>query len=139
MLIKSRLCTWLMVASLSSLSSLLVACQSSESKLTQAAEQRWIALINGNFTEAYQYYTDAFQQSTPLEMFKHKVHGTGLWNKAAVKSVQCDDSGKHCTVEVEVTVAMKMRGLNKPLETKDVVKETWVKAGWFSDWRYIKE
>jgi hypothetical protein len=42
-------------------------------------------------------------------------------------------------VDVEVTVSMKMRGLSKPMETTDVVREVWVKEGWFSDWRYVKE
>ena len=117
----------------------LTACQTTETQLKQAAEQRWSALISGNVGEAYQYYTKAYQQATPLDVFKHKVHGTGLWNNAQVKAIRCDDSGKRCTVDVEVTVAMKMRGLTKPVETRDTVQETWVKSGWFSDWRYVKE
>lgn len=117
----------------------LSACQSTDQQLKQAAQQRWAALISGNFTEAYQYYTEAFQQSTPLDLFKHKVRGTGLWNKAQVKTVNCEDGGKRCIVDVEVTVSMKMRGLTKPVETRDTVRETWVKTGWFSDWRYVKE
>lgn len=119
--------------------SLLSACGSAESVLTEYAANRWNALIQGNMEQAYEYYTDAFKATTPLETFRRKVHGTGLWSKARVQKVQCDDAGTRCKVEVEVTVAMKMRGLNKPLESNDVVQETWVKEGLLSDWRYVKE
>ncbi|QLQ30389.1 MAG: hypothetical protein HZT40_00785 [Candidatus Thiothrix singaporensis] len=119
--------------------SLLTGCGSAESVLTEYATNRWNALIQGDLAQAYQYYTDAFKATTPLDVFKHKVHGTGLWNKAKVDKVQCEEPGKRCQVDVEVTVSMKMRGLSKPMETSDVVHETWVKDGWFSDWRYVKE
>ncbi len=119
--------------------SLLAACGSAESVITGYAQQRWDAMINGNLQDAYVYYTDAFKATTPLDVFKHKAQGVGLWSKAQVKQVQCKDAGKRCQVDVEVTVSMKMRGLSKPLETSDVVREMWVKDGWFSDWRYIKE
>jgi hypothetical protein len=119
--------------------SLLAACSSAESVLHEAAGKRWDALIKGDMEQAYGYYTDAFKQTTPLDMFKNKVHGTGLWIKAQVKQIQCEKSGKRCKVDVEVTVSMKMRGLSKPMETTDVVREVWVKEGWFSDWRYVKE
>ncbi len=119
--------------------SLLAACSPAESVLTGYAEQRWDALIKGNAEQAYTYYTDAFKATTPADAFKRKVNGTGLWNKAQVQKVQCEKSGKRCQVDVAVTVSMKMRGLSKPVETSDVVQETWVKEGWFSDWRYVKE
>ena len=63
----------------------------------------------------------------------------GLGGKAQVEQVQCEASGKRCQVAVDVTVSMKMRGLSKPVDTSDVVNETWVKDGWFSDWRYVKQ
>lgn len=119
--------------------SLLAACGSAESVLTGYAQQRWDAMIKGNLEQAYEYYTDAFKATTPLDVFRHKVQGTGLWNQAKVQKVQCEVPGKRCQVDVEVTVSMKMRGLSKPVESSDVVHETWVKDGWFSDWRYVKE
>ncbi|WMP18714.1 hypothetical protein [Thiothrix lacustris] len=119
--------------------SLLAACSSAESVITEFAQQRWDAMISGNVTQAYEYYTDAFKATTPLDVFKHKANGVGLWSKAQVKQVQCEASGKRCQVDVDVTVSMKMRGLSKPVDTNDVVHETWVKDGWFSDWRYVKQ
>ena len=119
--------------------SLLAGCSPAESVLTEYAANRWNALIQGKSEQAYEYYTDAFKATTPLETFKRKTHGTGLWSKAQVQKVQCETSGKRCKVDVEVTVAMKMRGLSKPLESSDIVQETWIKDGWFSDWRYVKQ
>lgn len=119
--------------------SLLAACGSAESVLTEYAQQRWDAVIKGDLDQAYGYYTDAFKATTPPAAFKRKVQGTGLWSKAQVQKVQCEASGKRCQVDVEVTVSMKMRGLSKPVETSDRVHETWVKDGWFSDWRYVKQ
>lgn len=116
----------------------LTGCGSPEAVVSDYAAKRWEALIKGDTEQAYQYYSDAFKATTTLEVFKHKAQGIGLWNKATVKKVTCDTAVKRCQVEVEVTVAMKMRGLNQPLETSDVVQETWVKQGWFSDWRYVK-
>jgi hypothetical protein len=119
--------------------SLLAACSSAESVLTEYAQQRWDAVIKGDLEQAYEYYTDAFKATTTPAVFRRKVLGTGLWNKAQVQKVQCEASGKRCQVDVEVTVSMKMRGLSKPVETTDLVHETWVKDGWFSDWRYVKQ
>ena len=116
----------------------LTACSSGENAVRLAAQQRWDALINGNLQAAYEFYTDAFKQTVPLEHFRNKVQGVGLWSKAKVQGVSCEDTGKRCRAEVEVTVAMKMRGLPKPVETSDVVHETWIKEGVLSDWRYIK-
>ncbi|UJS25725.1 hypothetical protein [Thiothrix winogradskyi] len=119
-------------------SSLLAACSPAESVLTGYAQQRWDALIKGDLEHAYEYYTEAFQATTPFDVFKRKTQGAGLWSKAQVQKVQCETSGKRCRVDVEVTVSLKMRGLNQPVESSDVVQETWVKDGWFSDWRYVK-
>lgn len=117
----------------------LTACGSGETAVKEAAQQRWNALIEGDFQQAYQHYTDAFKETVPLKHFRNQVQGVGLWNKAQVESVNCEASGKQCDAEVKVTVAMKMRGLPKPVETSDVVRETWIKQGVFSDWRYVKK
>jgi len=119
---------------------LLSACGTSyESAVKQAAQQRWNALIAGQLDEAYRFYTDAFQTITPLDNFKKSIRGVGFWHKAEVQQVQCDSAEKRCEVDVVVTVAMKMRGLPEPMETSDLIHEVWVKQGWLSDWRYIKD
>jgi hypothetical protein len=112
---------------------------SADSAVAERAQKRWDALISGDTAEAYRYYTDAFRQTTPYEHFKNQVHGTGLWSGAKVDKVACEASGKRCKVDVDVTVTMKMRGLSMPVDTTDRVSETWVKDGWFSDWRYVKQ
>ena len=117
----------------------LSACGSGEAAVKESAQQRWDALINGDLGAAYQYYTDAFRETVSLPLFRKQSTGVGLWNKAQVAAVQCDASGRRCNADVKVTVAMKMRGMPKPVETSDVVRETWIKEGVFSDWRYIKK
>ncbi|MDQ5769549.1 hypothetical protein [Thiothrix subterranea] len=120
-------------------SALLAACSPAESVLTGYAEQRWDALIKGNLEQAYGYYTEAFQATTPFDVFQRNTPSTGLWSKAQVQKVECEASGKRCSVDVKVTVSLKMRGLSQPVDTSDIVKETWIKDSWFSDWRYVKK
>lgn len=112
---------------------------STETAVTEAAQKRWDALIIGDTEQAYHYYTTAFQQSMPYDHFKNNVRGIGLWSHAKVSKVNCEASGKSCKVDVDVTVSMKMRGLSTPVDTTDRVSETWVREGWFSDWRYVKQ
>lgn len=112
---------------------------SAEKVVAESAQKRWNYLIAGDLEQAYHYYTDAFKETTPYRNYRNMVHGVGLWNRAKVDDVSCDDTGKRCQVRLSVTVSMKMRGLPKPVETTDVVSEAWIKEGWFSDWRYIKE
>lgn len=118
---------------------MLSACSSGETAVKEAAQQRWDALIDGDYHTAYQHYTDAFKKEVPLRHYRKQVKGVGLWNKAQVDIVDCDATGKSCNAEVAVTVAMKMRGLAEPVKTTDVVHETWIKEGIFSDWRYLKK
>lgn len=125
------------------LSSLLLAsCNMGEKPSTTVndyAQKRWDALIAGNLQIAYQYYSDSFKKTVPYEHFSHKVKGVGLWNKAEVLNVICDKQGTSCEAEVKVTVAMRMRGLDKPLETSNTLKEKWHKDGGFSDWQYVNK
>ncbi|CAA6800152.1 MAG: Unknown protein [uncultured Thiotrichaceae bacterium] len=117
----------------------LTACSSGEIAVKEAAQQRWNALVDGDLHTAYQHYTDAFKKEVPLRYYRKQVKGVGLWSKAKVDAVRCDDAGNSCDAQVEITVAMKMRGLADPVETTDVVNETWVREGVFSDWRYLKK
>lgn len=119
----------------------LLACEEKtpEQQVTQAANERWQALIQGDFGKAYKHYTKAYKQTTSLDHFKNRIRGVGLWTGADVTRVKCDDAGKQCTASVEVTVAVKMRGLDKPTETSTVLKEVWVNEGGFSGWKYVKK
>jgi hypothetical protein len=121
--------------------SVLIACEekTAEEKVTQAANERWQSLIQGDFDKAYKHYSEAYQKTVSLEHFKNRIRGVGLWSAANVTNVDCDDEGKQCTASVEVTVAVKMRGLDKPTETSTVLKETWVNEGGFSGWKFVKK
>ncbi len=112
---------------------------SAEKAVAESAQKRWDYLIAGDLEQSYHYYTDAFKETTSYRNYRNMVRGVGLWNRAKVEEVSCDDTGGRCQVMLSVTVSMKMRGLPKPVETTDVIAETWIKEGWFSDWRYIKE
>lgn len=109
------------------------------SLVSEYSQKRWDALISGNLQIAYQYYSDSYKKTVPYEHFPHKIKGVGLWSKAKVVQVVCEKKGKKCEAEVKVTVAMRMRGLSKPSEVSDTVKETWINSGNFSDWRYVSE
>nr|CAA6814651.1 MAG: Unknown protein [uncultured Thiotrichaceae bacterium] len=117
----------------------LSACGSGETAVKEVAQQRWNALVEGDLHTAYQHNTDAFKKEVPLRYYRKQVKGVGLWNDAKVNAVKCDATGNSCDAQVEITVAMKMRGLADPVKTTDVVHETWVREGVFSDWRYLKK
>lgn len=133
---RNKIRIWLFIVTLCVV---LSGCGAGETAVKEAAQLRWNSLIAGDFGAAYQHYTDAFKETVPLQRFRTQIKGVGLWNKAQVEAVKCDESGKRCDAKVKVTVAMKMRGLPKPVETSDVVRETWIKEGVFSDWRYVKK
>ena len=118
---------------------MLTACSSGEAAVKEAAQQRWDALIEGDYQTAYEHYTDAFKKEVPLRNYRSHVRGVGLWNKAQVDDIECDADGKRCDAQVSVTVGMKMRSLPEIIKTTDVVHETWIKEGLFSDWRYLKK
>lgn len=121
--------------------SFLWACEEKtpEQQVTQAANERWQSLIQGDFETAYKHYTKAYKKTVSLDHFQNRIRGVGLWSAANVTKVNCDDVGKQCTASVEVTVAVKMRGLDKPTETSTILKETWVNEGGFSGWKYVKK
>jgi hypothetical protein len=113
--------------------------QTPEQQVTQAANERWQSLIQGDFDAAYKHYTKAYKKTVSLDHFKNRIRGVGLWSAANVTNVNCDAIGKQCTASVEVTVAVKMRGLDKPTKTSTTLKETWVNEGGFSGWKYVKK
>lgn len=117
---------------------LLVACsEPPEPIVKELAQQRWSALLQGNKAKAYEYYTKAFQDTMPLSQFENSIKGIGLWQAAEVQDAQCQAA--QCQVNVKVTVALKMRGVPDPVETSDVIQETWIKdTAWKSEWRYVK-
>lgn len=117
----------------------LSACGSGEAVVKEAAQQRWNALIEGDYQTAYQHYTDTFKKKVSLRNYRSHVKGVGLWKEAQVDNVNCDADGGRCDAKVSVTVGMKMRGMPEIMKTTDVVYETWIKEGLFSDWRYLKK
>lgn len=128
-------CIFLMLV----ISLLLVACDSKEIKVKEAAQKRWTALIAGDFDSAYDLYSESYKNAVDLQSFRKKTKGVGLWKKADVQAVDCNQAQKECQAKVKVTVALKMRGIPQPVETSNVLQETWVNEGLLSDWRYIKK
>lgn len=110
-----------------------------DTRVNDYAQKRWDALIAGNLQTAYQYYSDTYKETVPYEHFSRTVKGVGLWSKAKVQHVSCNKQATRCDAEIKVTVAMPMRGLDKPLETSNIIKETWQKNGFFSDWQYASK
>lgn len=121
--------------------SFLSACQSqsAEEQVAEAAQARWQALIQGDFATAYPYYSQAFQETTPLEHFKHSIRGVGMWNDAKVLAVNCETAAKQCQAKLEISVVTKMRGLDKPLKTSTILEEVWVYEGRFKGWKFVKK
>lgn len=98
-----------------------------ETVVAKMAKARWDALIRGNLADAYGYMSPGARAVMSLEMYQQKVR-TGLWKKAVVDSVTCDDD--RCKVALEIEFHYR----DVPsVETR--IEENWLREG--DKWWYV--
>ena len=95
--------------------------------VAEKAQQRWDALVKGDFATAYRYISPAGRKTVTQAAYASQLKA-GFWTGAKVQDVRCP-TAEAC--EVDVTVEYQALGLR----TKTPVREQWVKAD--SDWWFV--
>ena len=92
-----------------------------EQLVTQQAEQRWQAIIAGDWKTAYSYASPAYREAVTLEGFKASVNGPVRRKAVKVKSVECSEAS--CTVVLGMRYEPMMPGYG---EMQTEFDEKWV-------------
>ncbi len=105
--------------------------------VSERAKARWDALIRGDLQTAYDYLSPGYRQSTPFGRYRRKIRGVGLWRKARVERVECDEA-EVCKVLVMVDVHLVIpRSGGEPIESTNPVYERWIYSE--GQWWYVPD
>ncbi len=130
---KTALLCALMLAGLF-LSACATAPESAGNSIAERAQDRWDALLAGNFETAYGFYSPGYRSSTSMFDLAFEIRSRRVrWTSAQYKEHRCAENS--CTVlfDVGYTVNIPVPGVNK-WDGKDVLEEKWVKTDgqwWF--------
>jgi hypothetical protein len=123
---------------------LLAACASTpkapeltpEQAVTERADQRWSAMIEGRWADAYALLTPGYREAHSLEGFKAGFLGSPVrWHSAKVSSVTCEIA-ERCTanVAVEFELSGGMPGVPR-MRTTQQLQESWLLVG--GGWHHL--
>jgi hypothetical protein len=118
----------LSLAALLAAAAWLAACASLQSKpedsVTERANARWQALIQGDMAKAYTYSTSGFRAVVNLENFKSRTGIAGRWHAAQVVNVTCD-TPERCKAVIKLEFSTLIPGFSKD-RMKTHIDETWL-------------
>ena len=101
----------------------------SKSVVAVRAEERWNALIAGNLSKAYEYFSPATREVMPFNVFQGQVK-PGMWRGIKVDSVACE--AELCKAALKLTYDLRsIKGLEMNLE------EFWIKEE--GSWWYVQK
>lgn len=86
--------------------------------VAQRVNERWETLIKGDVESAYTFLSPGSRATTTLEAYKTKVK-PGMWTKAKVESVSCQDDVCKATLTITYD-AKRMKGIETQLA------ESWI-------------
>ena len=92
--------------------------KSIEDQVRDRATKRWEALIRGDLDGAYGFFSRATRDTYPMELYRVKMR-VGMWRRATVDSVTCEDS----VCEVTVTINLEHSRLKEIITP---VRERWI-------------
>lgn len=93
-----------------------------EAQVSARAQQRWKALMAGEWSKVHNFLTPAFASTMPAERYRERFVGVPRWLDALVQSAKCD--GGKCTVVVRVVAEYRGRSGMDTLSTD--VPEIWI-------------
>ena len=110
----------------------LVACvgmspTSPEEAVTQRVNERWKALVSGDFSRSYAYTSPSFRSLISQDVYRGRIGSAVSWVAGEVASVQCPDAIK-CVAKVRIDYKPLIRG--RAGDTFSTYSdETWVLEG----------
>ena len=100
--------------------------QTPEERVADRAQERRMAMIDGDFEKAYEYLSPGYRANTSLNAWKGRFGGAVNWTDAEVRSVECeDDDACTATVLLSYRVSMPQGG---DREGRRPFDEQWVRS-----------
>lgn len=100
--------------------------QSQQPVLKDRAEERWGALIKGDFEKAYTFSSPDFRAVVSAQQYRGKFGRALSWRLARVVNVSYD-APTVATVSVEVTYRASLPGTGgEMIETQSLISEKWI-------------
>jgi hypothetical protein len=103
---------------------------SPEQAVTARADQRWLALIEGRWADAYAFLTPGYREAHSLDGFKATFMGSPVrWQSAKVSTVTCE-AAERCVanIAVEFELSGGMPGVPR-MRTTQQLQESWLLVG----------
>lgn len=105
-------------------------------QLTSRAYDRWLALVEEDWEQAYLFETKGYRNSHTIEQYKASLGGRAVrWKSAEIYKVDLNEVADHALVTVRLTVQMEIPGIGGQ-ETISVFKENWLKDN--GEWWHYK-
>ena len=100
-----------------------------EQLVKERSQARWDALVKGDMTAAYEYFSPGSRAVVRPESFAASLK-PGFWKSAVVEKVACEGTQ---TCEAQATIEYEYQGRRM----KTPLRETWIREG--SDWWYVQK
>jgi hypothetical protein len=107
----------------------MMGAQTPEEAAGKRSQERWDALVKGEFSAAYGYLSPAAKQLTNEKDYAARFR-KGFWKSAKVDKVECA-SADAC--DALLTIEYEFQGRR----TKTPLRESWVREG--SNWWYVQK
>jgi hypothetical protein len=109
---------------------------SEEQLVRERAEERWRALVEGDFQHAYGFESPAYRALTPYASFRAQFGGAAVWKGAQVSSVTMREGGDAASVVMTIDyLAVLPSGETYP--GRRGMKEEWIKSA--GDWWIVTQ
>ena len=104
-----------------------------EEQVTARVEQRWAALIAGDFDKAWQYTQPGFRAMVKQRDYGKRFGSGGQWLGVQVHNVSCE--ADRCNVRIRLTTKVLVQG-HMGREMTGALDETWVRED--GQWWYYQ-
>lgn len=129
----ARRCGLLAVAALALAGCAALTPRTPEEIVAQRVEERWDALIKGDFDKAWTYTQPAYRAIVKQADYRKSFGVAGQWRGVQVHGVECE--AERCTARIRLTT----RVLTPPFQGQEVagvIDETWVRED--GNWWYYQ-
>ena len=104
-----------------------------EQVVTERVEQRWAALIKGDFDKAWDYTQPGFKAVVQKADYRKRFGAAGQWKGVQVHEVKCE--AERCSARLRLTTAVLLPQY-KGMEINGFIDETWVRED--GQWWYYQ-